>query len=437
MNNSEVLKEFELNEFNFWSDWAETRWVEEGRVYAIRSKDFREPLFNHVGIVSAPSDLSKIVAKNEEYFKEIKSNPSVFVPALEDYQLLAKSLVKEGYKPSDSLLVLEMKERMMKPREDVEVSLLTRRGVMEWVRVYLQSFYNGGFYREKVYEAVKRSAGRDDVKLLLARVKGLPVGCTALHFDERVVGAYCVGVIPEYRNRGVASSMLWFASLQETLQGRRLILQTFESDNLESWYSRLGFLRVYQKQVLMKQLFEYHEEVYGENAIPQTAVQKALNLGVSIKRSLDVDKYIFADVFKGFENVPALLSVFGKELPEVLRSTYVVVDPREGYLHVDNENGWIYISQPYLREADERYLYLDLVHELVHVKQFHEGRELYDWDYSYFERPTEVEAYEVTIREARRIGMRDEEIADYLRVEWVGEDEFKSFLRKMKVKTKI
>jgi|GEM_PF-146170 N-acetylglutamate synthase-like GNAT family acetyltransferase len=431
----DMLREFEMNEVMWWSDWAEFKWLENEAMFAIRSEDFKEPLFNHIGFLTLPDKVEKISNEAEKYFSEVKANPSLFIPSFEKYSHITSRL--SGYSLDDSLIVFELRRRNMKSRDDVEVGEVTKRGIMEWVRVYLQSFYSDSFYRERVYEAVKKSVQRDDVKLLLARVKGLPVGCTALHFDENVVGAYCVGVVPEYRGRGVASSILWYASQEQLLNGRKMILQTFASDGLEKWYSYLGFESVYRKDVYVKHIFDYKEEERDNiNRISVSVKQHSYALGVTINRNLQVDKYAFADVFKGFEKVPALISVFGKDLPDILKNTYVVVDPREGYLHVDNEKGWIYISQPYLKKADLRYLYLDLIHELVHVKQFHQGLELYDWEYSYFERPTEVEAYKITIDEARRIGMNDKEIADYLKVEWVDDDEFKSFLRKMKIKHK-
>ena len=106
----------------------------------------------------------------------------------------------------------------------------------------------------------------------------------------------------------------------------------------------------------------------------------------------------------------------------------VDVLPRPGYLRVDDETGNIVVSSEYLRTGDERYLYLDVIHELVHIRQFMEGKELFDRRYSYVDRPTEIEAYSASVREARRIGMRKEEILDYLKVEWVTEEEFQRLL---------
>lgn len=154
---------------------------------------------------------------------------------------------------------------------------------------------------------------------------------------------------------------------------------------------------------------------------------------VRINRNLSVLTYQFFDVFQGFENLDCVKSIFGDKTKEVLSGLKVVLFPRRGYLAVDDENGYILVSSHYLKTADERYLYLDVVHELVHVRQFMEGKELFDERYSYVDRPTEIEAYVHTLREARKLGMNDDELADYLKVEWITDDEFERFLRTLGV----
>ncbi|PSN85608.1 hypothetical protein B9Q02_05655 [Candidatus Marsarchaeota G1 archaeon BE_D] len=159
-----------------------------------------------------------------------------------------------------------------------------------------------------------------------------------------------------------------------------------------------------------------------------------MQLGVKINRNVELLSYPFKEVFQGFENVVAVRKIFGDKTDEVLSKLRVVLYPRRGYLAVDDQTGYILVSHPYLKEADERYLYLDVIHELVHVKQFFEGKELFDERYSYVDRPTEIEAYKVAVEEGRRIGMSDEELADYLRVEWITDEEFERLLKAVGVK---
>lgn len=150
--------------------------------------------------------------------------------------------------------------------------------------------------------------------------------------------------------------------------------------------------------------------------------------GHSINRAAKTGSLAFAEVFPGFETVEAVRSIFGERTELVLADLRVDVLPRQGYLRVDDETGNIIVSSEYLRKGDERYLYLDVIHELVHIKQFMQGRELFDRRFSYVDRPTELEAYTAAVREAERIGMKKEEILDYLKVEWITDEEFRRLL---------
>jgi len=73
---------------------------------------------------------------------------------------------------------------------------------------------------------------------------------------------------------------------------------------------------------------------------------------------------------------------------------------------------------------------------LVHVKQFLEGRELYDQAFEYVDRPTELEAYRYTIDEARRMGMNEDEILRYLRVDSVDDSELGKLMEKIGVRAR-
>jgi hypothetical protein len=62
-----------------------------------------------------------------------------------------------------------------------------------------------------------------------------------------------------------------------------------------------------------------------------------------------------------------------------------------------------------------------------------EGKELFDMHYSYTERPTEVEAYNVAVQEARRLGLSEERICEYLKTEWMSEQELRRLAKALKV----
>lgn len=156
--------------------------------------------------------------------------------------------------------------------------------------------------------------------------------------------------------------------------------------------------------------------------------------GVRIRRVATPVLYPFTDYFTGFESVKALQDLFGEKLSEVLSGLRVeFYSGKWGYMSTSDEDGHLLISTYHLRNSPFNTIYLDILHELFHVKQFLDGRQLFDDRYDYVDSPVEIEAYEFTIKEARKIGMDEDEIADYLRVNWISEDEFRRFLDRLGV----
>jgi len=141
----------------------------------------------------------------------------------------------------------------------------------------------------------------------------------------------------------------------------------------------------------------------------------------------------FADYFKGFEKVVAVRDLFGEETEKVLRNIKVDITWFGGYMFVNNANGHLVISSPYLRDGNKVDIYLDLIHELCHIKQFIQGRELFDDKYDYVDRPTEIEAYLHTVQEARRLGLNDERICQYLKTEWINDKALKRLANSVNV----
>ena len=142
-----------------------------------------------------------------------------------------------------------------------------------------------------------------------------------------------------------------------------------------------------------------------------------------IDRTIGSGTFSFTGVFFGFEKLEAVRKVFGPKTKEILTNLKVEVFPKDGYMGVSDEDGHIFASQSYINTGETWCIYLDVVHELVHVKQFMMGKELFDQRYSYIDRPTEIEAYQIAAREARRIGMSELDIFDYLKVPWISTEE--------------
>jgi hypothetical protein len=138
---------------------------------------------------------------------------------------------------------------------------------------------------------------------------------------------------------------------------------------------------------------------------------------------------VFTDYFKDFEKLEAVRGIFGEKTEEVLRNLKVDLTWFGGYMFVEGSNGHLVVSVRYLKNGEKLDIYLDLIHELYHVKQLMEGKNLFDPRYIYVERPTEIEAYRYTVQEARRLGLSDERICEYLKTEWMSDEDLK-FLAK-------
>jgi Zn-dependent peptidase ImmA (M78 family) len=148
---------------------------------------------------------------------------------------------------------------------------------------------------------------------------------------------------------------------------------------------------------------------------------------IKINRNITPGAYTLAEVFDGLKEVPILIKVFKtkKELDDVFLKIKVIVESSDHYMYVKNDDASIVIGLQHLQNSDSKILHLDIIHELVHVMQQRQGLDLYDKSFAYVDRPTEIEAYEIAVMEAKNLGMGKKEILDYLHVEWITPEEHK------------
>lgn len=156
---------------------------------------------------------------------------------------------------------------------------------------------------------------------------------------------------------------------------------------------------------------------------------------VDMPKNIPLKYERFTDHFKGFDDVPAVRSIFGPRTKAALRALRVeFFSSKWGFMGVSDEDGHLMVSTHYLRTGKRRDIYLDIIHELVHVRQFREGKELFEDGYEYPDLPTEIEAYKTCIAEGRRLGMTDLDLFDYLKVFWISDKEIRRLARHVGVK---
>jgi len=145
-------------------------------------------------------------------------------------------------------------------------------------------------------------------------------------------------------------------------------------------------------------------------------------------------KHNFTDYFKNFEKVQAVRGIFGEKTDEILGNLKVEFMGLFGYMGVDNSDGHLLVNARYLDTGDKIDIYLDIIHELCHIKQYMEGKDLFDGRYEYVDRPTEIEAYRYTVKEARRLGLEDQRIIEYLKTEWMSQSDLEKLANYVGIK---
>ena len=128
----------------------------------------------------------------------------------------------------------------------------------------------------------------------------------------------------------------------------------------------------------------------------------------------------------------AVQGIFGRETEVVLRNLKVDFI-WFGYMGVSDDNGHLMVNKHYLSTGRKQDIYLDVIHELCHVRQHMDGRYLFDPRYDYVDRPTEIEAYRYAVQEAKRMGLGANEIREYLQTEMMSTQALEKLIKNMGV----
>jgi hypothetical protein len=144
-------------------------------------------------------------------------------------------------------------------------------------------------------------------------------------------------------------------------------------------------------------------------------------INTQILREIGEPECYFTNNFKGFEKLASVRQLFGEKTVYVLKELKVEFTYDTIYMRV-TDDGRLLINPDYFQTGNTTDLYLDIIHELVHVKQVMEGKSS-DPAVHYVDRPLEIEAYGITVNEAKKLNLSEERILDYLESELVkGED---------------
>jgi hypothetical protein len=166
-------------------------------------------------------------------------------------------------------------------------------------------------------------------------------------------------------------------------------------------------------------------------------------------RTCPVGRYRLLEVFRGLERTVPFRKYPGddRQILALAKQTWAHVEDGPGWMYVapvrtppevraagfkmvESREDEIVVARAHLTNSPSMDLYLDIIHEFLHILQRRQGRELWPgMKVPYVDRPTEIEAYAFSIAEARRLGVSDEYLREYLRVTWIGQREYERLLR--------
>ena len=121
------------------------------------------------------------------------------------------------------------------------------------------------------------------------------------------------------------------------------------------------------------------------------------------------------------EESPVARRIESAQIPlgPLMDSSRVLIESGEGYCFVDIKKPAIILFEQYYRDGNPLDLYLDLAHELTHLRQLAEGKDLWDHSLHYVDRPTEIEGYAVAVAEGLRLGMTEAQVMTHLSNPWL------------------
>ncbi|HTT25875.1 MAG TPA: hypothetical protein VMH90_02780 [Thermoplasmata archaeon] len=159
-------------------------------------------------------------------------------------------------------------------------------------------------------------------------------------------------------------------------------------------------------------------------------------------------RYPLLEVFRGLERTLPFRKYPGddREILRTARETYAELADGPGWMYVapertppevrsagfrmvETEEDVIVVARDHLASSPVMDIYLDILHEFLHILQRQRGRNLWPGPrMPYVDRPTEVEAYAFSIAEARRLGVGDAYLRKYLEVMWISKAEYRRLL---------
>jgi len=230
-----MMQQIESNDIGFTGMWSNPTKFDCGILFS--NPQFPDDVFFNklTGVTCLSQDM---VDRSLEHLQKNHLVPYVYSL---NYPEFDKLLEKKGFSYYDTQHVLKKRTVLTKKTSAVKI---THDNIDLWTRIFCEA-YDCPDWSKPVTTIVEQS-----LQSVGYFVDDSGSSCVALYEKDSIMGLYCLGTIPDKRNRGTASSLIDFASNEVNSRNLEfLMLETYGKDSLLEFYSKLGFDKVYHKTV--------------------------------------------------------------------------------------------------------------------------------------------------------------------------------------------
>jgi N-acetylglutamate synthase-like GNAT family acetyltransferase len=233
-----------MNELEFCSYWVKNYPIDLSTNIFVNSDFPEDYFFNRIISKASKSKVIYEGISNSNLFLTENALRGFFHLQNLNKQVI-KHLEKNHFHYMDIIYTMVSPSKIGKLyRKAPSVNVKETNNIKDWNDIFCKSFL---ITRRITNVKHVLRQNRERFIFLLAEVgeknnRKIPVGCCLLFENYGCLGLYCLGTIPEYRNKGIARTVIKKSVETANLKGfSNVFIHTFLNDGYMNFYNKLNF----------------------------------------------------------------------------------------------------------------------------------------------------------------------------------------------------